>query len=112
MLLTEDGTPKITDFGLAKKMDEAGKRSERHHGNAVVYGAGAGGRQVEGDRAGHGCLCLGAILYECLTGRPPFKAATMMDTLLQVVQDEPVATGAVAVENAARLGNNLSQMSS
>src|SRR5262249_9740020 len=33
---------------------------------------------------------LGAVLYECLTGRPPFQAATPMDTVLQVLGDDPV----------------------
>ncbi len=38
---------------------------------------------------------LGAILYECLTGRPPFQAATPVETLLQVMHDEPVSIGSL-----------------
>jgi WD40 repeat protein/tRNA A-37 threonylcarbamoyl transferase component Bud32/tetratricopeptide (TPR) repeat protein len=91
VLLAEDGTPKITDFGLAKKLDEAGQT----HSGAIMgtpsYMAPeqAGGKTKEiGPSAD--VYALGAILYECLTGRPPFKAATAVDTILQLLSDEPV----------------------
>ena len=91
VLLAEDGTPKITDFGLAKKMDEAGQTASGAIMGTPSYMAPeqASGKSRE---LGPGCdvYALGAILYECLTGRPPFKAATVLDTLRQVVSDEPV----------------------
>jgi serine/threonine-protein kinase len=91
VLLAEDGTPKITDFGLAKKLDEAGQTMP-----GVVMGTPSymAPEQAEGQKD-IGPLAdvyaLGAILYECLTGRPPFRAASRMDTILQVVSAEPVS---------------------
>src|SRR5205807_7137535 len=94
-----DGTPKITDFGLAKKLDAVLLEGEPGAGltaTGAVMGTPsymapeqAGGKSKE---MGPACdvYALGAILYECLTGRPPFKAATALDTILQVVSDEPV----------------------
>src|ERR1700676_4742721 len=91
VLLGEDGTPKITDFGLAKKLDDVGQTQSGAIMGTPSYMAPeqAGDKGKELGPAAD-IYALGAILYEALTGRPPFKAATALDTILQVVADDPV----------------------
>ncbi|HVS34258.1 MAG TPA: protein kinase [Gemmataceae bacterium] len=88
VLLTADGEPKITDFGLAKKLDDAGRTPSGAVLGTPSYMA---PEQAQGRPVGPACdvYALGAILYECLTGRPPFKAAAPVDTVLQVIESEP-----------------------
>jgi tRNA A-37 threonylcarbamoyl transferase component Bud32 len=91
VLLAEDGTPKVSDFGLAKRLGEAGQTTSGALLGTPSYMApeqAAGKRGAIGPAAD--VYALGSILYECLTGRPPFKAATPTDTLLQVLADEPM----------------------
>jgi WD40 repeat protein len=93
VLLGADDTPKISDFGLAKKLDE--NSSWTQTGAVMGTPSYMAPEQAQGRTQEQGPLvdvyALGAILYECLTGRPPFKAATMLDTLFQVVHDDPVS---------------------
>jgi hypothetical protein len=83
------GSPKVTDFGLAKKLDEAGQTRTGAVMGTPSYMAPeqAAGRKDVGPAAD--VYALGAILYECLVGRPPFVAATPLDTLLQVMEHTP-----------------------
>jgi serine/threonine protein kinase len=90
VLLADDGTPKITDFGLAKKLDDGPGKTR----TGAVMGTPSymSPEQAEGKKDLTPLVdvySLGAILYECLTGRPPFKAATTLDTVLQVISEEP-----------------------
>jgi serine/threonine-protein kinase len=91
ILIDAAGQPHVTDFGLAKRItDETGQT----HTGAVVgtpaYMAPeqAGGRRGEVGPASD-VFSLGAILYQMLTGRPPFQAASPVDTLLMVLEQDP-----------------------
>ena len=92
VLLAADGTPKLTDFGLAKLVDAEAE----HTRTGAVIGTVSymAPEQAEGRVREVGPLsdvyALGVILYECLTGRPPFRGSTATATLAQVRGQEPV----------------------
>jgi tetratricopeptide (TPR) repeat protein/predicted Ser/Thr protein kinase len=92
VLLTADGQPKIADFGLAKKLDDSAVQTR----SGAVMGTPAymAPEQAAGRTREVGPLtdvyALGAILYEALTGRLPFKGANLRETLEQVCSQDPV----------------------
>ena len=93
ILLTANGQTRITDFGLAKQIGD--------HSDLTVTGDVVGTpsfmspEQVTGNHAdvdvGSDIYSLGAILYCLLTGRPPFQAATILETFTQLIETDPVS---------------------
>ncbi|MFO0906591.1 MAG: serine/threonine-protein kinase [Pirellulales bacterium] len=95
ILLDADGSPRIADFGLAKRLDDRSGLTQ----SGTILGTPSymapEQAEAQADQVGPAAdlYSLGAILYELLVGRPPFRGATVLDTLRQVREQEPVAPG-------------------
>jgi serine/threonine-protein kinase len=90
ILIDESGQPLIADFGLVKRAGDGSSLTA----SGVLLGTPAymAPEQVAGDEAAPAAdiYSLGAILYQLLTGRPPFRGGTVAETLAQVLEHDPV----------------------
>jgi serine/threonine protein kinase len=92
VLLAADGAPKIADFGLSKKLASDSRITgvQTLLGSPSYMAPEQARGQADAAAPAADIYALGAILYESLTGRPPHRAATVLETLEQVKTAEPV----------------------
>lgn len=93
ILLDADDQPHVTDFGLAKQLGDGSGSGPTRSGAILGTPSYMAPEQVAGRgeevRSATDVYGLGALLYELLTGRPPFRSDTALDTLRQVLENEP-----------------------
>jgi len=96
ILIDQNGEPHVADFGLAKQMASPGRESGEGatKSGAIVgtpaYMAPEQARAEKSLTTAVDVYSLGAILYEWLTGQPPFRGGDPLSTLLKVIDEEPV----------------------
>lgn len=95
ILIDHDGHPYVSDFGLAKRVEKGEDRDHSLTESGAIIGTPGymAPEQAAGERNEMSSLTdiysLGAILYACMTGRAPFQAASAVDTLLMILEQEP-----------------------
>jgi tetratricopeptide (TPR) repeat protein/predicted Ser/Thr protein kinase len=96
ILIDQRGEPHVTDFGLAKRVE---RDSNMTQSGAIVgtpsYMAPEQATGSRGLTTAADVYSLGAILYAMLTGQPPFRAGTTLETLRQVLEQEPIRPSAL-----------------
>jgi WD40 repeat protein len=106
LLLDAQGEPHVTDFGLARRVE--GGSGQTKSGDVVGTPSYMPPEQARGDKVLSTAVdvySLGAILYELLAGRPPFRGETPMQTVLQILEQEPPSLA--SVNRAAAIDRDL-----
>ena len=108
MLVAADGKIRITDFGLAKLLEEDDQSIDFTKSGAMMGTPSyMSPEQATGESkrvtSASDVYSIGAVLYELLTGRAPFRAASPMQTMRQVIDQEPASPRSLNAELPADL---------